>query len=183
MTLVSLLTLGGLLTAGAAFGETEYGARQYERHMERGEGHGPGGKHHEHHAQHHGRDGDHGHHGAQGRSMGKGLFAPHWKTTLNPEQRVQLDQLRVDHAKAKAPLKAKIISIKTDLAVLATVDEPNTAVIQQRIDEILELKKKVMQTRYAHIAAVRKVLTPEQRPSYDMMVLKHAKKRKKRKRW
>lgn len=191
MTLVGLMTLGGSFFAGVALGETERGTQHHERHMERGEHHGPGSRHHEHHAEHHGREAHQGHHeahyryeGRQGhhrahhRSMDKELFAQYWKGTLTTEQQLQVDQLRVNHAKANAPLKAKIASIKTDLAVLATAEQPDTATIQQRIDELLELKKKAMQQRYAHIAAVRKVLTQEQRVSYDMMILKHAKKRK-----
>jgi Spy/CpxP family protein refolding chaperone len=115
--------------------------------------------------------------------MGKEWFAGHWKRTLTPEQQTQIDQLRVNHAKASAPLTAKMGSIKMDLAVLATAEEPDTATIQQHIDEMVELKKKIMQQRYAHIAAVRKVLTQEQRASYDMMILKHATKRKRGRQW
>lgn len=115
--------------------------------------------------------------------MDKELSARHWESTLTPEQRTQVDQLRVNHAKASAPLRAKMGSIKMDLAVLATAEEPDTATIQQHIDELIELKTKVMQQRYAHIAAVRKVLTQEQHASYDMMILKHATKRKRGGHW
>ncbi len=183
MTLVLLLTLGGMFSAGVAFGETGHGAGHHERHMQRGGHPGAGGRHQEHHSEHHGRDGDQGHCEARGESMGKELLARHWQRTLTPEQRTQVDQLQVTHAKANAPLRAKMDSIKMDLAVLATAEEPDTAAIQQHIDELLELEKKVMQQRYTHIAAVRQALTPEQRTSYDMMALKHAKKRKRGGHW
>ncbi len=110
--------------------------------------------------------------------MGKELDSWNWKATLAPEQRTKLDHLRVRQAKSQAPLRAKIMAMKTDLAVLATADEPDTGAIQQHIDELLALKKQLMQQRYAHIAAVRRMLTEEQRPSFDMMVLKRVKKRK-----
>ncbi len=179
MTLVSLLTLAGMFSAGVASSETERGARHHQHQMQRGEHHGAGGRHHEDHAAHHGRDRHRGHHEAHGRFMDKELFARYWESTLTPEQRTQVDQLRVNHAKASAPLRAKMGSIKMELAVLATAEEPETAMIQKHIDALLELKKGVMQQRYAHIAAIRKVLTQEQHVSYDMMILKHATKRKK----
>ncbi len=183
MTLFLLLTSAGIFSAGAAFGETEHDARHHKRHMAGGEHHGAGGRHGEQHAMHHGRDGRAGHHGEHGRSMGKELFARHWKQTLSPEQRAQVDQLRVNHAKADTPLRAKMSWIKADLAVLATAHEPDTAAIQQHIDELLALKKEVMQQRYGHIAAVRTVLTEDQRASYDMMILKHANQSKRGGRW
>lgn len=190
VTLVWSAILGGLFSAGVASAEIQHGARHQERygaggghHPHQAEHHGPGGGHREHHAEHHGHDKHKGHHRASGRTKDKESFARHWKKTLTPEQRTQIDQLRVSNAKTSAPLKASMVSIKIDLALLATAEKPDTAAIQQHVDQLLELKKKVMQQRYAHIAAVREVLTPEQRASYDMMILNQARKRKRGGRW
>ena len=103
------------------------------------------------------------------------MLGPHWKTTLSPEQVQELDRLRVEYAKLKAPLKAKAKAIKLDLAVLATADEPDVAAINARIDQMLTLKRQMMGHKYGHIAAKRRVLTPEQRVSFDMEVLKRSK--------
>lgn len=103
------------------------------------------------------------------------LFGPHWKETLTDEQKAQIDQMHVDFAKAKMPLKTRVKALKVDLAVLATTDNPNTAAIEMKINEILSLKQAIMLKRYAHIAEMREVLTTEQRLSFDMDVLNKAK--------
>ena len=127
---------------------------------------------------HHGRGAMKGRHGGghgQGGHHGKKLLGPHWKTTLSPEQVQELDRLRVEYAKLKAPLKAKAKAIKLELAVLATADEPDVAGINARIDQLLTLKRQMMGHKYGHIAAKRRVLTPERRVSFDMEVLKRTK--------
>ena len=97
---------------------------------------------------------------------------------MTSDQRTQIEGLRVNVAKTTMPLRAKMRWLKADLAVLATADEPDTAVIQQKIDELLALKKQAMNQRYTHISEVRKLLTAEQRVAYDMMILKRVKGRR-----
>jgi Spy/CpxP family protein refolding chaperone len=83
--------------------------------------------------------------------------------------------MHVAFAKIKAPLKAKVRLLKAELAVLATADQPDNKAISSKIDELLAVKKQLMQKRYAHIAEMRKVLTTGQRASFDMQVLKKVK--------
>ncbi len=89
---------------------------------------------------------------------------------------MKLDTLRVEYAKHKAPLKAKAEAIKLELAVLATADTPDDKAIDAQINSLMELKREMKQHKYRYIAAKRQVLTDEQRPSFDMDVLKRAKK-------
>lgn len=155
---------GGQGMQGAA---GHHGAQQQGHGAHKGQGghHGKGGKQCRHGA-HKGHAGDYGK---------KKLFGPHWKTTLSPEQAKELDRLRVEYAKVKVPLKAKAKAIKLELAALATADELDAEAANARIDELLALKREMMRHEYTHIAAKRTVLTPEQRVSFDMDVLKRAK--------
>ena len=145
---------------------------QCPHHKGHGGKHGQGamkGCHGAGHGKAHGRKHGHGGH------HGKTLYGPHWKTTLSPEQAKELDRLRVEYAKRKAPLKAKAQAVKLHLSVLATADEPDTAAINARIDDLLKLKRQMMEHKYGYVAAKRRVLTPEQRVSFDMDVLKRSK--------
>lgn len=99
---------------------------------------------------------------------GQHLFGGNWTQSLSGAQKVQLDQLHVNHARIKAPLKARTKALKVDLAVLATAPEPDKAVIDAKIEELLKLKGQLLGAEYGYIAAQRRVLTPLQQVSFDM---------------
>jgi Spy/CpxP family protein refolding chaperone len=146
-----------------AFGATSFA----EPSTGKGEGYGP------HHMM---KDGQGPHHGMY---EGRGHHnKPAWKESLSKVQKDKLRKMKVDFMKVKYPLKAKMKTIKLELAVLATADTPDQNSINAKIDELLALKKEMMQAKYAHKIAVRKELTPEQRVLFDKHMLKKAKKGK-----
>ena len=115
-------------------------------------------------AGHHGRDQDR-------------LFGPDWRTTLTEKQQAELDGLRLAYLKEKMPMRARAQSIKTELAVLSLKEQPDTGAISAKVDELLLLKRAMMTHKYRYIISQRGVLTPEQRVSFDMDVMKRAKHR------
>ena len=115
-----------------------------------------------------------GMHGGKGMHDESGMCGMSWKKTLNDEQRAQLAKLKLDHMKGMAPLKAKMKSLKVDLAMLVTADKPDTNVINKKIDELTKLKNDKMKAKYQYIAAKRKVLTAEQQVLFDMHLIKKA---------
>jgi len=144
-----------------------------------GEHHGQGG--HPTWCEHHGGGKHPGHGSCHGQGKSR-LFGPSWKTSVSPEQQAALDRLHVAYAKAKMPLKAQAKAIKLELTALALQDEPDTGAINAKIDELLALKRTMMIGKYEYVAAQRKLLTPEQRVSFDLDVIKHSKYRQKGKR-
>ncbi|MCP4040362.1 MAG: periplasmic heavy metal sensor [Gammaproteobacteria bacterium] len=128
----------------------------------------------EYSSDHQGRHMGHGHHGPKKHPDRKKLLGPHWNSTLLDEQRIEMDGLSVEHVKGQLPLKAKARVLKVELAVLATSDAPDTEAIGLKLDELLTLKRQLMLQKYASIAAKRKVLSPQQRASFDMEVMKSA---------
>ena len=58
--------------------------------------------------------------------------------------------------------------LKVDLAVLSTAPQPDKAVIDAKIKELIELKGQLLGAKYGYIAAQRQVLTPPQQVSFDM---------------
>lgn len=117
--------------------------------------------------------GGHRKHGAGGckhgcGSCGKHLYGGCWKKTLSAEQKARLDQLHVNFAKTKAPLKARIKVLKLDLTILAIAPQPEKAVIDAKIAELLRLKGQMLGAKYGYVAAQRQVLAPQQQVAFDM---------------
>ncbi len=117
------------------------------------------------------------HHKSGGHKMH--LFTADWHDTLNDQQKIEVDEMHLQLMKESGPIKAMIKVKKMELAVLATDEKADLKAINQKIDEILALKRQKMQKRFAHIVEMRQMLSPEQRLSYDMRILHRAKKSKK----
>ena len=103
---------------------------------------------------------------------------PAWKRSLSDEQKTKLRAKKVAFLKKKLPAKAKMKTIKMELAVMSIADKPDQAAINKKIDELLALKKDLLRAKYAHIASVRKELKPDQQSMFDKWRLKKAKKGK-----
>jgi Spy/CpxP family protein refolding chaperone len=107
----------------------------------------------------------------KGQQSGHGMghpFAPSWKKTLTDEQKVQADKMHLALKKSIYVLKAQLIAKKAELNSLVVQDNPGEGALYGKIDEVLELKREIMRKKYDHIRAVRGMLTPEQRISFDM---------------
>ena len=101
-----------------------------------------------------------------------------WKQSLDKAQKDKLKKMKVDFLKLKFPLKARIKTIKIDLAILAMADTPDQKAIDAKIDELLALKKQILKSKYAFKVSIRKELKPEQRAGFDKHQLKRAKRNK-----
>ena len=97
-----------------------------------------------------------------------------WRASLTEEQSTKYAQLKLAFKQKVLPLKAKIKQAKIDLALLVGTDNPNQNAIDKKIDEIAKMKAEKMRLKTAHRIEVRKLLTPEQRVSFDMKLLKKA---------
>lgn len=120
--------------------------------------------------------GEHGgkhHHGDRHYEKGKHR-ATCWTETLTEDQQAQVDKMRVEFKKVKSLLKAQITVKKVELATLVTQDKPDQEAINQKIDEILKLKKEKMRKKYAFKVKLRSVLNEKQRVLFDMKMLKKA---------
>jgi Spy/CpxP family protein refolding chaperone len=124
----------------------------------------------------HMKEGGHSSKSQQGETgHGKGLHdASCWMETLTDEQKAKAAKMRLEFKKVKSLLKAQITVKKVELATLVTQDSPDQNAINKKIDEILDLKREKMRKKYAFKVAMRSMLTPEQRVSFDMHLLKKA---------
>ena len=110
-----------------------------------------------------------------GHGHGHGMHnASCWMSTLTNEQKSKAAKMRLEFKKVKSLLKAQITVKKVELATLVAQDNPDQSAINKKIDEVLELKREKMQKKYAFKVAMRSMLTPEQRVSFDMHLLKKA---------
>lgn len=119
-----------------------------------------------------------GHHMMMHDGRGCDGLGDSWQEGLSQEQKNKILQMKVDYMKGKYPKKARIKSLKMELAVLVTEDKPDQKAIDARVDEIVTLKKALMKAKYAHKIAVRQQLKPEQQAAFDKHVLRKAKARR-----
>lgn len=109
--------------------------------------------------------------GHQGGHEAKHIFGPHWRETLTDNQKKQADRMHLAVKKSLSVLDARLKLKKVELNNLAIKNDPETKAIHRKIDEVLELKREIMRTKYGHMLEMRGMLTPEQRVSFDMGLL------------
>jgi len=114
--------------------------------------------------------------GGNGR-MGGGLYGMDWESALTEEQKARLDELKVRQKKMMMPMKARARAIRADLVTMALADDPDERTLSSKVDEMLSLRRQMMMAKFRHIMARREVLTPEQRASFDMHVMKRMSKK------
>jgi len=188
--MVTCLLLGALLAATQASAQehtaTGGGHAMHGAVAAMDSGPGAGKKGCKHHGKGARGDGQHGgmkgHHGScakhgkrgGGATDGHRLYGAHWKQGLTVEQQSELDRLHLELARIKAPLTAGIKALKVRLAVLATSDSAGANEIDGPLMDLLLAEQELMRAKNNYIAAQRKVLTPEQRVSFDMEVIHKA---------
>ncbi len=106
------------------------------------------------------------------------VFGPHWRGTLTDHQKMLADEMHLALKKSMSILKAHLELKKTELNNIVIQDNPDKKAIHSKIDEILDLKKDIMRTKYDHVVEMRDMLTLEQRVSFDMGMLGRGKQKK-----
>ncbi|MCK5077693.1 MAG: periplasmic heavy metal sensor, partial [Calditrichia bacterium] len=86
---------------------------------------------------------------------------------LSTEQQKQMKTLRLKMEKAMLPLKADMMKAKGELRLLKAEDKPVLKSINNKIDEVTNLKAKIMKLKAKHHLEVRSILTEEQRLKWE----------------
>ncbi len=94
-----------------------------------------------------------------------------WKETLTEAQLSQIERLHLAMKKEMSVLRAELGVKKAEMKALTLRDTPDTQAIDRKTDEIMGIRKEIMRKRISHVIEVRKVLTPEQRVSFDSAVM------------
>jgi hypothetical protein len=147
-------------------------------------GHGKGDDGHGGHGRGHGKMAGGGDHGGGHGKMGKGggghgghgkegdggppMYGEHWKESLTPVQKAELDRLHLELARVKAPMKAMAKALKVQLAVLATSPQAQPEAIESVITQLLDAEREILRAETRYTAAQRAVLNPEQQVSFDL---------------
>jgi len=113
-------------------------------------------------------------HGSSGHGGGSHIFGTPWKDTLTKEQALQIDKMHLKLHKKTTVVKAKIKVAKLEMAILVIEDSPSQSKIDKKVKQITELKQQKMKLHNAHVIEMRKVLTEEQRVTFDSKVLSMA---------
>ncbi len=117
------------------------------------------------HGEHMRRQGDGMRHG------GKHLFSRGWRETLTDKQKAAIDSLHLGLMRHMNIIKAELTLKTAELNALVTEESPDIGALNKKIKEVAGLKEKMMRNKFSHIVAMRKVLTPAQRTSFDLGLL------------
>ncbi len=94
-----------------------------------------------------------------------------WMEKLADGQKSQIKRLHLELRKEMSVLRAELGVKKAELKALTLRDAPDTQAIDRKTDEIMGIRKEIMRKRINHVIDVRKVLTPEQRVSFDSAIM------------
>jgi len=97
--------------------------------------------------------------------------APMGLGALTPEQQTKMQDLRLAHQKEMLPLHTQLQKLQGDLKLEITADKVNESKVKSMQGEISKLSADLAGKRFAHMRAVRDILTAEQKKKFDERVL------------
>ena len=96
---------------------------------------------------------------------------------LTTDQQKQMNEMKLNMEKEMLPLRSEMMQAKGELRLLKVENKPNLKAINNKIDDVVSLKAKIMKLRAKHQLEVRSILTDEQKLKWDQRQL-HKKGRK-----
>lgn len=97
--------------------------------------------------------------------------APMGLGALTPEQQTKMQDLRLAHQKEMLPLHTQRQKLQADMKLEITADKVNEGKVKSMQGEISKLTSDLAGKRFAHMRAVRDILTPEQKKKFDERIL------------
>ncbi|RUT78720.1 Spy/CpxP family protein refolding chaperone [Ancylomarina longa] len=85
------------------------------------------------------------------------------KANLSDEQKVQMREVRIEHANATKDLRNELNELKAHQKTLITADKPNKSEVYANIDKMTAVKKQLMQDRLNMRLEVQSFLTDDQK--------------------
>lgn len=105
------------------------------------------------------------------RGQGKGMKGQQTCAQMIPdlteEQEKQIEDLRTDHWKAMSEYRSDMRTLRAEYQDLMAGDDRNPKKAESKIDEITDLKNKMMKERQNHMGEIRKLLNDEQKIYFD----------------
>jgi Spy/CpxP family protein refolding chaperone len=89
------------------------------------------------------------------------------KLNLTPEQKTQIEKLRIEMQQKNIPLESKIRLARLEIEQVMLSEKPDKAKIAKQMKEISDLQLQVKLNALDHRFAVRGLLTPEQLKSWQ----------------
>ncbi len=99
----------------------------------------------------------------------------HWFTLLSKQQKREVDRMHHQLHEDQEEFKKKEKLKQDELNKLSIKDDVDLLEINNKIDELMAAKNKILRLRHEHLVEMRRILNIEQRVSYDAEILKRNK--------
>lgn len=90
---------------------------------------------------------------------------------LTPEQQTKMQDLRLAQQKEMLPLHTQLQKLQADLKLEIIADKVNESKVKSMQGEISKLTSDLAGKRFAHMRAMRDILTAEQKKKFDQRIL------------
>ena len=117
----------------------------------------------------------HGKHATKSSQSSHQHATPHWAKTLGKKTKKMVDDMHHKLDTELKPLKAEEKRALSELNQLTIMGVADLVKINQKIDELMSIRNRILRHRHAHLVEMRAILTDEQRVSYDKAVLERSK--------
>ncbi len=111
-------------------------------------------------------------HASMGMRGGGHSSIPKWFKSLDDEQKKKMDAIQLKMKKALNLLNAQIQLKRAELRDTFVQDAPDTDALHAKVSEVADLERQLLTVRYDLLLELRNMLTPEQRMSFDLELLK-----------
>lgn len=90
---------------------------------------------------------------------------------LTQQQRDQLMDMRLKMAKEMLPLRTQLSTFRSDLKLDLTANNYDQRKVENTVNQISDVRKKMTLTMLQHMRDVRNILTPDQQKKFDLMIM------------
>ncbi len=99
----------------------------------------------------------------------------HWFTLLSKQQKEEVDRMHHQLHEDQEEFKKKENLKQDELNKLTIKEGVDLSGINNKIDELMAAKNRILRLRHEHLVEMRRILNVEQRVSYDAEILKRRK--------
>jgi Spy/CpxP family protein refolding chaperone len=90
---------------------------------------------------------------------------------LTQQQRDQLMDMRLQMTKEMLPMRTQLSTLRSDLKLELTANNYDQRKVENTVNQMTDVRKKMTLAMLGHLRDVRNILTPDQQKKFDLMIM------------